>query len=120
MALESATGGDAMPNGVLHERLEQQRRDPRVHRLGVEVPLDTQPVLEARALDVQVQLGEPHLATKRHERIIRQLERRPQEAAERLVEEAREIQRREASRIVTPGEMPIPGIKGPGGGGIIS
>ena len=38
------------------------------------------------------------------------------EAVERLVEEAREIQRREASRIVTPGEMPIPGLKGPGGG----
>ena len=39
------------------------------------------------------------------------------EAVERLVEEAREIQRREASRIVTPGD--IPGLKGPGGGGII-
>lgn len=46
------------------------------------------------------------------------------EAVERMVEEAREIQRREASRIVTPGEMPIPGLRGPsgggGGGGIIS
>jgi hypothetical protein len=42
------------------------------------------------------------------------------EAVERLVEEAREMQRREASRIVVPGEVPIPGgIKGPGGGGII-
>jgi len=39
------------------------------------------------------------------------------EAVERMVEEAREIQRREASRIVTPGEMPIPGLRGPGGGG---
>lgn len=40
------------------------------------------------------------------------------EAVERLVEEAREIQRREASRIVVPGEIPIPGgLKGPGGGG---
>ena len=42
------------------------------------------------------------------------------QAVERMVEEAREIQRREASRIVTPGDMPIPGLKGPGGGGILS
>jgi hypothetical protein len=42
------------------------------------------------------------------------------QAVERLVEEAREIQRREASRIVVPGEIPFPGgLKGPGGGGII-
>jgi hypothetical protein len=41
------------------------------------------------------------------------------EAVERLVEEAREIQRRESSRIVVPGEMPIPGnLRGPGGGKI--
>jgi len=40
------------------------------------------------------------------------------QAVERLVEEAREIQRREASRIVVPGEMPMPGgLKGGGGGG---
>jgi len=44
-----------------------------------------------------------------------------QEAVDRLVEEAREIQRREASRIVVPGEMPAGGLRGPGGGsGIIS
>ena len=40
------------------------------------------------------------------------------QAVERLVDEAREMQRREASRLVVPGEAPIPGgIKGPGGGG---
>jgi hypothetical protein len=40
------------------------------------------------------------------------------EAVERLMEEAREIQRREASRIVVPGEVPIMGgLKGGGGGG---
>jgi len=39
------------------------------------------------------------------------------QAVEQLVEEAREIQRREASRIVVPGEVPIVGgVKGPGGG----
>ena len=43
-----------------------------------------------------------------------------QDAVDRLVEEAREMQRREASRIVVPGEMPG-GLRGPGGGsGIIS
>jgi hypothetical protein len=41
------------------------------------------------------------------------------QAVERLVEEAREIQRREASRIVVPGELPGPGGRG-GGGGILS
>jgi len=41
-----------------------------------------------------------------------------QQAVERLVEEAREMQRREASRIVVPGDVPIlGGAKGPGGGG---
>ncbi len=40
------------------------------------------------------------------------------QAVERLVEEAREMQRRETSRIVAPGEMPISGgVKGSGGGG---
>jgi hypothetical protein len=39
------------------------------------------------------------------------------QAVEQLVEEAREIQRREASRIVVPGEVPIlGGAKGPSGG----
>ena len=41
-----------------------------------------------------------------------------QQAVERLVEEAREMQRREASRIVVPGDVPIlGGAKGLGGGG---
>jgi hypothetical protein len=40
------------------------------------------------------------------------------DAVERLMDEARELQRREASRIVVPGEVPIPGgLKGGGGGG---
>lgn len=43
-----------------------------------------------------------------------------QDAVDKLVEEAREMQRREASRIVVPGEVPG-GLRGPGGGsGIIS
>jgi hypothetical protein len=40
------------------------------------------------------------------------------QAVERLVEEAREIQRREASRIVVPGAVPIPGLKGGSHGGM--
>ncbi|MBW1685194.1 MAG: hypothetical protein JRS35_09035 [Deltaproteobacteria bacterium] len=41
-----------------------------------------------------------------------------QQAVQRLVEEAREMQRREASRIVVPGDVPIlGGAKGLGGGG---
>ena len=42
-----------------------------------------------------------------------------QEAVDRLVEEAREIRRREASRIVVPSAMPPPPGGGARGGGII-
>ena len=42
-----------------------------------------------------------------------------QAAVERLIEEAKEIRRREASRIVVPGQMPGGGGGGLGGGGII-
>ena len=41
-----------------------------------------------------------------------------QDAVERLMEEAREMQRQEASRIVVPGQGGMPG-GGPGGGRII-
>jgi hypothetical protein len=36
-------------------------------------------------------------------------------AVERLMEEAREMQRQEASRIVVPGQGPVGGMGGPGG-----
>jgi hypothetical protein len=70
-------------------------------------PLPVQTQLEAKTLEE---------AIARFPEAIRQ-------AVERLVEEAREIQRREASRIVVPGEVPIPPLRGPGGrggGGLIS
>lgn len=38
-----------------------------------------------------------------------------QAAVERLMEEARELQRQEASRIVVPGQGPAGGLGGPGG-----
>ena len=40
-----------------------------------------------------------------------------QKAVEQLMEEAREIRRREASRIVVPGAVPPGGFSGSGGGG---
>jgi hypothetical protein len=40
-----------------------------------------------------------------------------QQAVDRLIEEAREMRRREASRIVVPGSMPPGGVPGGGGGG---
>lgn len=72
---------------------------------------------QAGPLPVQTQIDASTLeeATARFPEAI-------QEAVERLVDEARELQRRETSRIVVPGEVPIPGIRGPGdlkGGGII-
>jgi hypothetical protein len=58
----------------------------------------------------QIEASSLEEATARFPEAIKQ-------AVERLVEEAREIQRREASRIVVPGEVPIVGgIKGPSGG----
>ena len=40
-----------------------------------------------------------------------------QDAVERLMEEAREMQRQEANRIVVPGQGPAGGMGGPGGPG---
>jgi hypothetical protein len=40
-----------------------------------------------------------------------------QDAVERLMEEAREMQRQEANRIVVPGQGPAGGLGGGGGGG---
>ena len=65
-------------------------------------PLPVQCPIEASTLEE---------AAQRFPEAIRQ-------AVERLVEEAREIQRREASRIVVPGAMPIPGLKGGSHGGM--
>lgn len=42
-----------------------------------------------------------------------------QDAVERLMEEAREMQRQEANRIVVPGQGPMGGAPGGGGGRII-
>jgi len=42
-----------------------------------------------------------------------------QDAVERLMEEAREMQRQEANRIVVPGQGPAGGMGGGGGGGRI-
>jgi hypothetical protein len=67
-------------------------------------PLPVQAQLEAATLD--------EAAAKFPEAI--------RDAVERLMDEARDLQRREASRIVVPGEVPVPGgIKG-GGGGLLS
>lgn len=67
-------------------------------------PLPVQAQLEATTLD--------EAAAKFPEAI--------RDAVERLMDEARELQRREASRIVVPGEVPVPGgIKGGGGGGLL-
>ena len=64
-------------------------------------PLPVQAQLEAATLD--------EAAAKFPEAI--------RDAVERLMDEARELQRREASRIGVPGEVPVPGgIKGGGGG----
>lgn len=42
-----------------------------------------------------------------------------QDAVERLMEEAKEMQRQEANRIVVPGQGPAGGMGAPGGGGRI-
>ena len=58
-----------------------------------------------------------------HRRCIDKFPEAIQAAVERLIEEAKEIRRREASRIVVPGQMPGGGMGGGGmggGGGIIS
>src|SRR5271165_224893 len=51
-----ATGSDAVTDGVLHQRLQNQVGDKRVHRAGINVDLDLQAVAEAGLLNVDVLL----------------------------------------------------------------
>ena len=48
-----APGGDPMNDGILHERLQQQRRHDRLPRGGVDLITDLQPVREAHPLIAQ-------------------------------------------------------------------
>lgn len=59
------------------------------------------------------------LQAKTLEGALADFPRAVQEAVERLIEEVRELQRQEASRIVVP-TGPVPGVGGPGGSRIIS
>ena len=48
----AGTRTDAMADGVLDERLQQERRDTRLERIIVDVDIDDQPILESvRSID---------------------------------------------------------------------
>ena len=52
---------DAMADGVLDQRLQQERRHARRSGLGVELPVHVQAAAEADLLDVEVALREVDL-----------------------------------------------------------
>src|SRR5208337_3035992 len=64
-AARSAARADAVANGVLHQRLQEQVRHQRRQRDVLNVHLHLQPVLETRLLDVNVLLQEGQLAAER-------------------------------------------------------
>src|SRR5262249_53268527 len=54
-------GTQPVAEGVLHQRLEEERRDPRLLALGGNVEADLDPVLVPDALDLQVHPEHPDL-----------------------------------------------------------
>src|SRR5690606_1746823 len=57
---------DAVADGVLDERLEQQRWDLRIERLRRRIDRHLEPVAEADLLDLEVRLQEGEVLLERH------------------------------------------------------
>src|SRR4051812_23750548 len=57
---------DAVLDGILHERLEDERGDPRVQHRIVDMYCDAQSILEAHLHDVHVEPEQVQLAPKRY------------------------------------------------------
>ncbi len=67
--LQQAAPGPAfepVPDGVLHQRLEHQRRQPHGQRLGRDPQDHREPVAEARAFQFQVGLHQAQFLGQRH------------------------------------------------------
>jgi hypothetical protein len=77
-----AAGADAVTNGILDERLQDEVRNWHVQDRLLDVDVDLEPVAEPRLLDVEVAPDELELATERHERAIAGGEGLAQEVAE--------------------------------------
>ena len=71
-----------MPDGVLHQRLERHRRDPRVECLGIHLEPDRQAVGEPGLLDLQIGLHEAELFPQRHLVPLTVPERLPEQLAQ--------------------------------------
>ena len=67
-----------MLDGVLDERLKEQRRHVHVERGGVEILGHREPVAEADALDGEIAVRERELLAKRDRGALRHSERRPE------------------------------------------
>jgi hypothetical protein len=57
---------DAMADGVLHQRLQQQMGHASIQSLWRDVHHDRQPLLQARLLDLEVRLEKGELLTQSH------------------------------------------------------
>ena len=55
---------DAVLDGVLDQRLEEQRRQQRIERLRLDVEADDQPIGESRLLDLEVLRQEVELGLR--------------------------------------------------------
>ena len=77
-----ACGRDAVADGVLDERLQQQVRHQRVERLGIDLDRDAQPAAEPRLLDLEVLLQDVELVLERHLLRARRVERHAQQIAQ--------------------------------------
>ena len=73
---------DAMADGVLHQRLQDQMGHACIQRLWRDVHHDRQPVLQARLLDLEVGLEKGELLAQRHLLRLLVLEGGAQEVAE--------------------------------------
>src|SRR5215204_6660503 len=73
---------DAMLQRVLGQRLKQETRDEGVERVGVNVEVDRQALVEPHARDVQIALQQLELLSESHFLNFRIHERRAQQATE--------------------------------------
>jgi hypothetical protein len=79
----SAVPFDAVPDSVLDERLQHQRRDERLSELRIQPHFGGQPIIEAQPLDPQIVLGPRDFLLQRNPRIAVGREHDAQEIAER-------------------------------------
>ena len=83
--------GDAVLHGVLHQRLQQQRRHQAAQRPLIGLLQHAEPRAEAYLLDRQVAVGQGHFVPERHSLAAAQAQALPQEVPEQLAHPPRRL-----------------------------